>query len=423
MTATALVVPAAAPQEQEPLLAFTIRYADGREEVIERSPARHRALHLEALHCATNGYVEIAAGRRDGEGKLNIYTRDMPGHFKPGGASASASTEWRLPLLRLAQMHHSAGEEVFLGVAPRAAQRGCKEAVHWTRFLWMDVDPPGFGEQIDRLLERFPAHLEIATAGGEGEDRQDGHRHLMWMLERPQVARTVTDLDTGAMFLNAVEVTQRTGGRGRPRIVGYRDLKSGRLVRNAEAVDWIERWNMRLIGLLGRAQLEGRERYIADTLCRERARVLRLAGTVNHKTGRYARIARLDLALPPYPIDSFVGKLADPRHSRPVKRRDLRNHTHDPYRLIPASVYFPLLANIEIGAGNVHCPSPSHPDHRPSCSVAEYVFHCFGCGAQGTIYDLWALVNYGVSGDALASDEALFKRVKSEVQKRCAHLV
>jgi hypothetical protein len=404
-----------------PALPITVRHPDGSEETSERPAVWHRASHLGLLHAATNGYVEIAAGRRDPDGELHIYTRHFPPHFLPGGARGGPM--WRDPLLRLAEQHHRRGEEVFVGVAPRAARRGVKEAVHFTRCLWMDIDHAGYGTRIDDFLTRFPAHVEIASAGGDGEDRDDGHRHLVWVLSKPQVARTVIDKDTGKLHLNALEVMQGTGGRGRPRIVGYRDLRTKQLITNAEVTDWIERWNYRLIHLLG--HLDGDSRgYIADKQCRERARVLRLAGTRNKKTGRYARIARVDRSLPPYDISQLVGALKDPPRSRPVKRRDLRGHAYDPYRLIPAAVYFPILAGAEVPAtGNMHCPSPTHPDVKESCSVDEYVFHCFGCGAQGSIYDLWALMTGRATGDELAADRALFHTVASEVRERCRHLV
>lgn len=407
----------------EVLLPITIRHADGREQARALPAARHREIHLGVLHSLTSGYVEIAAGRRDERGKLKIYTRELEDHFLPGGAAGIL--QWRAPLLAVADRHHRKGdEEVFVGVAPRAIPRGDKEAVHWTRSLWMDIDTPGQGEQIDALLAAFPAHLEIASAGGDGEDREDGHRHLVWLLSSPQVARTVTDLDTGEVFANAKQVTQGTGKRGRPRIVGYRDLRTRRLVTNAQAVDWIERWNHRLIHRLGSVEAGGKSTYIADAECRERSRVLRLAGTVNLKTGRYARIARLDLALAPYDVDTLVGGLGDPPRSRPVRRRDLRDHAYDPYRLIPTTLYFPVLANAEPPAkGNMHCPSPTHTDEKPSCSVDEYVWHCFGCGAQGTIYDLASLMRGGPTGDALASDEALFHTIAEEVRERCRHLI
>lgn len=290
----------------------------------------------------------------------------------------------------------------------------------------MDIDHAGYGPRIGDFLTRFPAHVEIASAGGDGEDRHDGHRHLVWMLSKPQVARTVIDKDTGELYLNALEVVQGTGGRGRPRIVGYRDLRTKRLITNAEVTDWIERWNYRLIHLLGHLDGGDSRKYIADKQCRERARVLRLAGTVNKKTGRYARIARVDRSLPPYDISRLVGDLKDPPRSRPVRVRDMRGHAYDPYLLIPTAVYFPILAGVEApapGSGNMHCPSPTHPDVKESCSVDEYVFHCFGCGAQGSIYDLRALMTGRVTGDELAADRALFHTVASEVRERCRHLV
>jgi hypothetical protein len=404
-----------------PPLPITVRQRDGSEETVERPATWHRASHLGLLHAATNGYVEIAAGRRGADGDLHIYTRHFPRHFLPGGATGGPM--WREPLLHLAEQHHRRGEEVFLGAAPRATRRGVKEAVHFTRCLWMDVDHAGYGPRIDAFLEQYPAHVELATAGGDGEDRDDGHRHFVWMLSKAQVARTVIDKDSGELYLNAMEVLQGTGGRGRPRIVGYRDLRTKRLITNAEVTDWIERWNYRMIHQLGHLDGDLRK-YIADKQCRERARVLRLAGTVNKKTGRYARIARVDRSLPPYDIGRLVEELRDPPRSRPVLARDLRGHAYDAYRLIPTAVYFPILAGVEApGSGNIHCPSPTHPDVKESCSVDEYVFHCFGCGAQGSIYDLWALMTGRVTGDELAANRPLFHTIASEVRERCRHLV
>ncbi len=406
----------------EVMLPLTVRHADGSERTVQLPSVRHRQIHLGVLHSMTNGYVEIAAGYRDKRGKLKIYTRDDEEYFLPGGATGNL--QWRDPLLALAERHHSKGEDVFVGVTPRAARRATQEDIHWTRSLWMDIDDPGHAEQIDELLQAFPAHLEIASAGGDGDERSDGHRHLVWLLSAPQVARTVADLDSGEVFHNAKEVTQGTGKRGRPRIVGYRDRKTRRLLTNVEAVDWIERWNYRLIHRLGYSETDGKKTYFGDVVCRERSRVLRLAGTINHKTGRYARIARLDLALAPYNVNTLIGGLPDPPRSRPIRRRDLRDHAYDPYRLIPAAAYFPVLAGVEVpGKGNMGCPSPAHPDENPSCSVSEYVFHCFGCGAQGTIYDLASLMRGGPTGDALAADETVFHSVAEEVRERCRHLI
>ena len=411
----------AAVAEAQPMLAITIRHEDGREEQTERSAVEHRELHLQFLHAATTGCVEIAAGARNSEGELKIHTRCESDHFLPGGGRGGP--HWQKPLLALAARHDKNDEEVFLGVAPRVVRRAGKEEVRWSRCLWMDIDHPGHEHAITRLLSKFPAHLEIASAGGQGDTRNDGHRHLIWLLSRPHIARTVTDRDTGRTHENARELTQRTGKKGRPRIVGYRDLQTGHVITNSEVVDWIERFNLRLIHYLGETADADKKLYIADKQCRERARVLRLAGTRNMKTGRYARIVRIDRHLQPYDIHALVGDLPDPPHSRPVRRRDLASADDDPFRLIPAAVYFPILAGVEAPAsGNMHCPSRTHPDVKESCSVDEYVFHCHGCGAQGTIYDLASLIRGGPTGDALCTDRQWFHLIAKEVRERCAHL-
>ncbi len=66
-------VPARA--RSETMLPLTVRVSDGREIDTERPPARHREIHLGFLHAASRGHVEVAAGRRDDHGKLDIYTR------------------------------------------------------------------------------------------------------------------------------------------------------------------------------------------------------------------------------------------------------------------------------------------------------------------------------------------------------------
>jgi len=421
LTERSAVTRAVAVPEQ-PKLAITIRHQDGSEERTERTAVEHREIHLELLHAASTGYVEIAAGRRSSDGELKIHTRCEREHFLPGGGRGGPS--WREPLLALAARHEEADEEVFVGVTPRVVRRAGKEDVRWTRCLWMDIDLPGHEHDITRLLARFPAHLEIATAGGEDDTRDDGHRHLIWLLNSPQIARTVTDRDTGRKHQNARELTQRTGKKGRPRIVGYRDLKNARVITNSEVVDWIERWNLRLIHHLGETRQDAKKVYIADKQCRERARVLRLAGTRNMKTGRYARIVRIDNCLAPYDIQALVGELPDPPNSRPVRRRNPTSDSYDAFRLIPVTVYFPLLAGVELPAkGNIHCPSPTHPDVKESCSVNEFVWHCHGCGAQGTIYDLASLMRGGPTGDALCADRAWFHAIAKEVRERCRHLV
>ncbi len=145
-----------------------------------------------------------------------------------------------------------------------------------TRWLWVDVDKPGELPALWALLAERPCHLLIESAGSGG-------MHAYWKLEHE---------------LPAVQLDDRTG----------------------EVVEWIERANLRLIHRLGIGP-DGNP-SVADRQCAERSRVMRLAGTVNWKTGRYARIVQADLALAPYPIAQLVGDLPDgQRHRVPCGRR------------------------------------------------------------------------------------------------------
>jgi hypothetical protein len=77
-----------------------------------------------------------------------------------------------------------------------------------------------------------------------------------------------------------------------------------------ERVEWIKRANLRLIHRIGTGP-DGRP-SVADEMCAEQARVMRLAGTVNYKTGRYARLVQVDLSLAPYLVSELVGDFPDP---------------------------------------------------------------------------------------------------------------
>ena len=100
--------------------------------------------------------------------------------------------------------------------------------------------------------------------------------------------------------------------------------------------------------------------------------MMRLAGTVNDKTGAYARILEADFALPAYPIEALVGDLPDPAPATvPARRRDgVRVAHRDPYKRISPPEYFEQLAGIDVPpSGLVSCPAAWHDDRHPSCSV------------------------------------------------------
>ncbi|MGO9960886.1 MAG: hypothetical protein ACLP50_33740 [Solirubrobacteraceae bacterium] len=101
---------------------------------------------------------------------------------------------------------------------------------------------------------------------------------------------------------------------------------------------------------------------------KERARILRLAGSVNHKTGRYARILEADFQLPAHRIGELVGDLPDPEPAVAVAPRARRGSEHqDPYKRISPPEYFEPLAGIDTPRGGLFsCPTAWHDDRHPS---------------------------------------------------------
>ena len=343
-----------------------VRLADGRVFSGSLGPERHRALQLGPLHEHTGGLVELAAGARR-DGRLQITTRRRTDHFLPGGQAGAG--DWLGALLALAAQHADAGEEVFLAPAVRSAPRGDKHAVIETRFLWVDVDEPDGLPALWSFLAERPCHLLIESS--------PGHAHAYWKLDES---------------LPATVVIASTG----------------------ELVKPIERAHLRLIHHLGTGA-DGKPN-VADPACAGRSRVMRLAGSVNGKTGTHARILEANLALPAYPIRQLVGDLPDP--VAPVTPRVHPSGTSpDPYKRISPREYFERLAGIVVPRdGLVHCPA--HEDRNPSCSVGTdasqgWRCHAGGCGARGAIYDLASVLLGGPWGPQLRGEA--FKRARAYV--------
>lgn len=348
-------------RQPTPALAIKARLRNG-DSFSGRLPAtRHRRIHLGLLHCATDGYVGLAAGPRPPGGKVRFITRKDPGHFLPGGATATAG--WLDALLELAARHDRCGDELAVAPAVRDTRGAVKRHVTHTNWLWIDVDGADGLPVLKAMLRRKPAHLVIESAGSGGV-------HVYWRLERP--------LDADA----------------------------------AGAPEAIERAHDRLIYALGH-KLDGAGRpqpTIADPRCRDRSRIMRLAGTVNGKTGRHARIMWADFALPGWPLQRLVGDLPDPPRPSAVQRCRGRDIVHaDPYKAISPVEYFERLAGIEVPAsGLVRCPNPAHEDRTPSCHVGDDAavgWYCHGtCGAGGAIYDLASVLEGGPTGPWLRGD-------------------
>ena len=251
-----------------------VRLADGRVFTGALPAARHRSLQLGLLHADTDALVELTPGTRRADGRLEVDRRRHPVHYLPGGASGDPT--WLRGLLAHAEQilagtyaaprpGERPGEEVFVGVAPRIRPSGTRDAVAGTRWLWVDLDRPDRLDALWMFHAERPCQLLIASGGSGGV-------HAYWQLAEPLPARRV-----------------RADGA---------------------VVEPIERAHGRIIRALG-VDSDGRP-DVADPRCAERSRVMRLAGTINHKSGAWARVLEADLALAPYTIDELVGDLPDP---------------------------------------------------------------------------------------------------------------
>ena len=370
---------------QPTVLRCRVRLADGRVFTGALPPARHRAIQLGMLHAGTDELVELTPGTRSLDGKLALDRRRRPEHYLAGGAAGQC--EWLASLLAHAEQivigayaNRRAGagarEEAFVGVAPRTHRRGDKHAIAHSRFLWVDVDEPGELPALWALLTERPCHLLIESGGS-------GAAHAYWKLAEP---------------LAATQLEPATG----------------------DVIEPIERANLRLIHELG-VDAHGRPR-VADVACKERARVMRLAGTVNYKTGQYARVIEADFALPAYALAELVGSLPDPsptRRAEPSIRRAVAGE--DPYKQIAPPEYFQRLAGITVPRGGlVSCPAPAHRDRHPSCSVGAeasqgWCCHSGECGARGAIYDLASVLLGGPWGRELRG--TAFTRARARVRE------
>lgn len=333
-------------------LATRVRLADGRIFSGALAPERHRRIHLGLLHVDSDGYVEIAAGRRPAGAKLRVTTRRDPGHFLPGGVPGGEG--WMSAPLALVARHVARGEEVFVAPAVRHARGAGKAHVSHTRWLWIDVDGRDGLPAVRELLRRKPAQLVIESAGSGGV-------HCYWRLRGPLRADAIEGAHERLIYA-----------------LGH-DLRGGRPVPS-----------------------------VADLACKDRSRVMRLAGTVNGKSGRCARIVSADLVHAGWALDELlVGLPATPRPGvRPRAQTPLVHE--DPYKQIAPVEYFRRLAGIEVPAsGLVRCPSPMHDDTTPSCHVgrdASEGFCCHGCGIGGAIYDLASALEGGATGRWLRGD-------------------
>lgn len=159
--------------------------------------------------------------------------------------------------------------------------------------------------------------------------------------------------------------------------------------------DWIARANRRLAAEVG-----------ADVRCVERARILRVPGTLNHKHDPPAPVLIQGDCQARHSLTDLVADLPVPQAPAPkrapqARRRDVGP---DPLLTISASEYVPALTGREANArGKVACPLHGGGDERTPSLMAyrdpARGWYCYGCGQGGRIYDfaglLWGMPTSG----------------------------
>src|ERR1039458_6292647 len=120
-------------------------------------------------------------------------------------------------------------------------------------------------------------------------------------------------------------LTESTKGALQP-LPANQDVGSGK------PVEPIERAHLRLIHHLGVGP--DAKPNVADVACKDRSRLMRLAGTVNGKSGQHARILEADFQLAPYPLAALVGDLPDPPLQRQGRRSASTIDHDDPYKQV-----------------------------------------------------------------------------------------
>jgi len=184
----------------------------------------------------------------------------------------------------------------------------------------------------------------------------------------------------------------------------------------------------RLAQALAPNELEAANRKLAahlgaDQGSTDRARIMRLPGTHNHKAKRPCRLAYCDLHRSPVDDERLTAGLRDPSPLAPAptpapRARHAARIGHDAAATIAPPTYFRVMAGIDVPArgGHVPCPLPDHDEQISSCMVypnSSQGWHCFGCGRGGSVYDLASLLEGGSWGRTLCGEQ--FTAVKQRV--------
>jgi RepB DNA-primase from phage plasmid/CHC2 zinc finger len=155
---------------------------------------------------------------------------------------------------------------------------------------------------------------------------------------------------------------------------------------------YIEQGNKRLAHHLG-----------CDPRATNAGRILRVAGTLNHKRGTPQRVAitRWDTQANHAP-GAVAGHLPDPRPPRPLTAVAARvrnvglpvDADTEALRSVPGRQYIPALSGRDVHRNMAWCPFCTEPEDAPSLSVGgprDELWICFGCEAAGDVFRFAAL--------------------------------
>lgn len=230
---------------------------------------------------------------------------------------------------------------------------------------------------IRRLAQREDTYFGVAPRAREGGGTDSIER--CWTLhadcDTPEARRTLEDFEPAA----AVIVESGSGGAH-----GYWPLRRSLTPERAA------RANRRLAHHLG-----------ADMAAIDAARILRPAGTRNHKHDPPRPVTCVRLELLAYDARVVVGHLPDPPgRERPASSPPPIDPGVTALTGVPPEVYVRALTGREPDRdGKVTCPFHGGGRERtPSLHVypdADRGWVCFGCGRGGTIIDFGAGI-YGI---------------------------
>jgi hypothetical protein len=344
------------------LLPGLIVHPDGTRREEQLTPEQHTTLYLRVLHGdRDNGLIEVAYAQRPPGGKPIWESRSKPERYPH-------ITDIK-QIAALVADGRTANKEVCLGAVLRTEPHGTRQAAGDSHLLWLDIDKPG---ELHRLWAwHSPPHLIVSSGRGV---------HAFWRLAQALPAHPL----------------QR---------------------------EYVERANLRLS-----YQLAG------DIQVRHRNCLLRAPGSINNKNGNWCHVLFADLQRPPYEVRTLIGPLPEPpaeflgrptKRRAPARARPLATHLHDedPARAITPRDYFRVLANRDPGEHKfIQCPNPAHKggeERTPSCEVFDTPqegWHCWGCGAGGSIYDL-AGVMLGVGWGPAITKPAMRETVGPYVER------